>query len=464
MSLRSTSRAQRLIAPLLALLITGCPSPEVPPPDGAGPGEPCDAQTQCQGGLDCQADKCVFRLCTSALDRDAACAEKLGLPQAQVECLSDGTCRERRAQLGLPCGADDQCEFGLVCEEVCVETCVSHASCRVAGESCSPREANSAQRICQPYTTCDNAPDPRGFCADALELRPEVAACEQGACVARFYEEGAFCTLDEQCADRYVCERRRCSRLCDVQCDSPLQFCAPRASEPGSACYPLSGCGLWEAPDQQCAEQSGQPARCELARGRCERLPLMGPFDAVVIRDTSASTTSCDPEALEPFAPGADMLRLSLSSQDVTTRFVGYPVAIALSEQSPPHEFARAQEVFSGQPLTPLSDDCPVRSSMQPADSSTLTPESAVSLGCGGQLWVRFVDAQGEPVPIAPQSYLSIISYTPACGPGGVMGDSYEVLGCHAETDGLCDSPSCLRCETPLLLPGRAGRQLITID
>lgn len=243
-----TSSASRRLKLLFGLVILGSglaacgpPAPPAPSP-GKLVGESCAQTSDCQDGLLCEELSCAYARCTTALNPDAYCAQRLELAINRVICDPQGQCRERTGSLDDPCEQDGACDFGLICEgQRCVETCLSNASCYQEMTACLPRDSDPQVRFCRDADlSCGEGID--GYasrCAQVLGVEPEAIDCQRGQCIIAGLALGQACDEDGQCQQALVCEQGVCAASCEPDgpetCPQP-QRCSPRQEQDGWSC------------------------------------------------------------------------------------------------------------------------------------------------------------------------------------------------------------------------------------
>ena len=64
-----------------------------------------------------------------------------------------------------------------------------------------------------------------------------------------------------------------------------------------------------------------------------------------------------------------------------------------------------------------------------------LGDDTVVTLGCGGSIFVQFVDADGEVIALRSGDEVVVAEYGPRCSQGGVAGDGADRYGVRLCTD-----------------------------
>jgi hypothetical protein len=136
---------------------TACPAVDLDCSLGAGPGETCLVDTDCESRACTDAPEGYYRFCTAACTTDSGCPAPLdfcttdecfyrdgtpGLPGAS--CTADATCRSNLCDLvggacTVPCGDGNTCPAELLCEPVRdTQACVYVAGCADCSSAGSP--------------------------------------------------------------------------------------------------------------------------------------------------------------------------------------------------------------------------------------------------------------------------------------------------------------------------------------
>ncbi len=291
-----------LAAALLSLAACGSPPPTV---SGLGPGEPCTADAQCQGGLECYAALCDFTRCDDAPNPADYCSKRLEVPASLARCDGD-ECLIERVDPGGACTQDRECTFGNVCfGGACETTCRVDASCPDPTTRCLPRtDAPGDASVCRAISTCDQAASPIAFCSDALGVEPAFAACDGSSCVELTPPgangepcspdfgcldglscvddlctepggEGTRCLDDSLCEEGTLCVGEVCVLGCAGGCPGG-QACFPRDPDLLGYCDDVdpNDCRTFPDPDSRCAETVDPESVCDGMTGSCDRVAL----------------------------------------------------------------------------------------------------------------------------------------------------------------------------------------------
>lgn len=235
----------------------------------------CDSVERCAPGLACFEGKCVQPPLPGF-----SCLERLCTDDAFCALAADGgTCTPRLGP-GASCTDDEQCQSGLLCEDV-TRVC---SSVRLS----APQSACGPRQVCPPGTACiGGGPTTTGMCRPAKQLDERCAQASecapQFACFARDggaaascgprAAAGDTCVDDVDCELYTVCRSGTCLGLPLVGESCALtQRClvgpCVAASDAGSSCQTAFGPGIACKTAADCAS-----AQC--LAGRC--LPSCGP-------------------------------------------------------------------------------------------------------------------------------------------------------------------------------------------
>ena len=362
---------ERLAAVLLALGLgavglagEGCSAGEL-----GVEGVSCGLASDCQPDLRCDGGRCTLASCADAADPAAWCAARLRLPADQVSCSGD-TCLRERGGLMSACGDDLDCEAGLACEaSLCQEQCAGDDDC-AAGQLCLLREVGPG-RLCAPrerLRACSEALAPDAYCQQELSLGPGEAQCLEDAC----------------------------ERVGDVPPPDP-------PAELGEACDVERG-------EEACKGE----LVCDPVRDVCAESEPPPPYTTLAVIDTSAGVDACTGQVGEAaameYAPGIDLMALELQQGGQTlgwAQAASFVAGMAEADNS----FTHWAAVLRGAaPALEVDTACPVES-----NGVRRRTDSTLSLGCGGEVRVAFVDGDGQAVELAEGQRVRVWTYGRVC-------------------------------------------------
>lgn len=425
----------------------GCDNNAKPPPPTPGKelGESCLGTDECQDGLECAQQFCVHRRCTQSADPQGTCALKLAMARDTVVCRTDGTCSIKESEIGDPCQMDSTCVFGSVCEqEVCVETCVSNASCQVDGDSCLPRASNPQQKVCQ-TTTCAAQALPSAYCAQQLGTRAGGAMCEDDVCVRVDLPLGSTCILDGECARNAICVDNACVLNCwsnPLLCSGDEQ-CIVRQGGVDAYCKVVDvPCTSKENPTDYCQTKLDDIYALCLPTGHCIGGYAKNDLPYILIQDVSQD---CHASAHGVGAPGSDLTFLRLYDRNQNLR--GYGLLRALTPSDMPmamNGYTLLPDGLNGVPDQVEQGLCPAQ------DQNTgryFTAGRVWSMGCHTTARFAFVDLSGKPLLINEGDIALIGEYDNSCGVEENLTDpdKYMVTLCQCVCEDRCDD-ECLSC------------------
>jgi|GEM_PF-4133953 len=425
-----------LILAAILSLSTGCGGcgGKVPKTGGTQkPGEGCQRDAECENGLRCDDGACIYERCNSAPDPLAFCAEQLDVTLERAVCDSGtGDCSVARSSVGGVCESDDFCVFGSICEDgACVETCVSSASCRVAGEACLARTQGSSVKYCQPSPGCDALEDPTAYCSDVLGVHPTEVSCneETGECEVYQRDPGSSCRFDEQCFGS-VCEDMVCTTLCEEDADcSTNRVCETRLGDGDEKICQIESCIYAPDPDYFCFQKLGdETAYCDF-EGLCQRdISLTG--QVIMVLDGSIGAP-CS-EEVGGRSPGLD-LTYAMVTDGFGDEVLGRGQVVAFEPGAGP----QGNDFVEG---APFGSNTPPLTSIDP-DTGCVFPEGEQglpelrSLGCGGAIALEFFSEQGAPIILDEEKLMLIGEYGPVCDERFSFDDVSEVYLCRDPTE-----------------------------
>jgi len=278
--------------------------------DGAlGPGESCDADTDCPLGYVCDVDSCSC-LCAGETatcfgqPEGASCYDPSGLigicrgcqcvPPIQGACtIGDGLTNP-----GEQCDNDNDCPSGSVCSPVDC-TCVCGAFSSVAGAPFGPMTVGpTTQPLCwSPYTTgyCYTPTGEPGFCENC-ECVPQTTGGGQCVVDDGVTNPGEECDVHDDCRVGMYCSAEDCTCRCggDTTCTWPTSTGACTVPSTGASgtcrdcdCIPsqAGACVVGDGvtnPGEECDTDTvcgdvaycGEGCVCYCGPGPCANIPL----------------------------------------------------------------------------------------------------------------------------------------------------------------------------------------------
>ncbi len=276
-------------------------------------------------------------------------------------------------------------------ETSCSSSCAADTDCG-AGSRCLAVSDGSAEKTCRAPADCSEQLNPDSFC-DA-QMSGQSCDLATNKCVTlEGCGDDAACAGGERCLDKGANGRGICRvpMTCNEQAD-PTLFCA--ALSPAHRCDPV--------------------------QRRCVVPASGGGAQYILIQDVSVGASACDPND-----PGSDIMWAIVD--DTQGAQLGSAEAVLFNEGTTsgpvPNAYKDAAFLDGTWPML-TGDLCRVGGQ---------AVGSTVSLGCGGQLFVRFLDEDANPVPLREGYMISVGEYAPFCANPGAnpMGaDRYEVSVC----------------------------------
>ena len=401
------------------------------------PGQGCQSSQDCENGLFCEANACVYERCNSAPDPIAFCAERLDVSQERAVCDSGtGDCSIMRSSVGGPCEGDDICVFGSICEEgACIETCVSSASCRTTGEVCIERTGGGA-KYCQPSPGCASFEDPVAHCSDVLGVEPEDVSCnsDSGECEVYERDPGEPCRFDAQCAGEAVCEEMACTTLCTEDSDCSVnRICQPRLGDTDAKICQIESCLFAPDPDLYCFQQLGDDtAYCDF-EGVCQRdVSLTGQIIMVFDDSIGEPCSETIPGTGGGASPGLD-LTYAVVTNGFGDSVLGTGRVVAFEPGVGPGGNAFVDGDPFGVNSPAFSDIDQDTGCVSTTTTGSDYPEFR-SLGCGGAIAFEFFTDQGAPVLLDEEKLMLIGEHGSVCSPDFFEEDLSLVYLCRDPT------------------------------
>jgi hypothetical protein len=254
-----------------------------------------------------------------------------------------------------------------------------------------------------------------------------------------FSISGEPCSGDSDCAEQAICADGFCAATCsnDSDCQDPERTCQPfvrsGSGETENVCLvdDPADVGVDETgpeactTDQECRERlEDEQAACGIG-GTC----IIQPDNqfAVLLVDTTDAMPLPDDGA-----PGADIAAAFLAPEGGSHEDA---VAWGTSLRYEPIGDIDTAPHLDGSSLPFTEDDQCVAGPF----ASTTSPLG----GLGGRMLLRFVDADGDEVPIAPGMEIHIVEWGPNCEEGLTQVDRFEAYLCTTRTNSFVPTDDC---------------------
>jgi Cys-rich repeat protein len=258
------------------------------------------------------------------------------------------------------------------------------------------------------------------------------------------------CTTDADCAEGEVCNTETSA------CETPTPSGCAKDSDctvEGERCLDITdGTGTCRAP-ANCREQADPDGFCNaMTAGQvCRDMMCVTPaptteFRYILIKDVSTGEAACKSTAGVPRKPdpGSDIMWASLDNADGEE--IGFGKAVKFvqgtTQTTEPNGYPNATTVLSGSMPTLDNNGCPSGD----GDNNRFNPNTVVSLGCGGELFVEFIGTNNMVVLIENGFAVSVGEYAQFCNAAGgdAMGsDRYEVYLCETNIGAMPESSNC---------------------
>lgn len=235
---------------------------------GGKEGEACDAQGNCQTGLQCVSDpQSNQTLCIRPCATNADCV-------GGFECNTQfGVCmpppQQGTQDRGQPCDTQRLCKQGLECiviqqgaqSGVCLPNC--QGTC-TGGERCVPTNGNTSICVCLQNDQCPAGKNCQDYrCVDAPGCTTDAECgtgrvCQQGKCAAR-----TGCQSNADCSPGTTCQNGGC-----VAIPTPQGNCIPSCA-PGFDC--INGSCIYK---NECATDNDCNSNEKCQQGACTPVPV----------------------------------------------------------------------------------------------------------------------------------------------------------------------------------------------
>lgn len=213
---------------------------------------------------------------------------------------------------------------------------------------------------------------------------------------------GALCVLDVDCEVGFVCEQELCIQTCTTRAECPSgSDCLQRASGTELICVEVPGLNNDNNTNNNTAPNNLNNNA--------------SPLYHVLITDTTTGD-GCSSTSGGEGDPGSDIAVVVL--EDFEGNILGYGEALEWIEGSEPegNGFLNIYANLDGTPPS-FGDMCP----------EDYNPDTVASLGCGGQVLMRFLNG-GTPVILDDSTQVRVMEYGLNCG--GSADDSFRILLC----------------------------------
>jgi hypothetical protein len=300
------------------------------------------------------------------------------------KCGEDSNCMDEET---LECTSNDDCN--IIAGETCdleSNTCEGGNSCRADSDCAAGDLCNFATGTCA--IQCTNDPT---MCIAGETCTPRGAGDEGSICVV----EPPECTKNDDCD-------AAAGEICDLETNT---------------------CVVEDVPECTTSDECDVAAGEICSDGQCVPNPAPPHFFAK-IADISSG---CDPNSSDP---GSDLFGVELHKDS----FVYYAEVVGANIQNQATNENPVPDVILDGHEPELAGACPAQFT-----------GSVVSLGCGGDVVVKFVDDVGNTIEIEDGDLISPLEWGGQCT-GGASSDAWEVLICDSSvsaTDLIFDTSAC---------------------
>lgn len=265
-----------------------------------------------------------------------------------------------------------------------------------------------------------------------------VAIAASGLIVACGDDEES-CIADEDCSTGSICNFA--TETCAVECTSNAgacitgeEVCQKRSTDDRLICIATTtpgtnngpGPGPGPGPTDECTYDTDCTGTDVCVSGVC--MPKAQPaYKLVKVRDSSASCTADGKD------PGSDIFGISLTKGG--NEYFGKVISANILGSNNEHD--DPDSILDGTPPA-FSGACPEK-----------FKGNVVALGCGGDVVVKFSNAQGQQLDIDSGDSITVFEWGQQCT-GGTPGDAWTVILCNPATpqseiefdSGNCSGPN----------------------
>jgi predicted small secreted protein len=274
------------------------------------------------------------------------------------------------------------------------------------------------------------------------------------------------CTYDTECDPGFVCEDTTCVQTCETteDCEFTDEKCVPREVGEGKVCQIVgsnntvnnmtnnatnnaTGCNAESDPNGFCQNELNDPeALCDSATGMCELPMTEETFTVVQILDVTVEGMNSD-ACNGSEGPGSDIGYAVLLDENGMA--LGYASAVWDMSVLAEGDDSVANPNVS---TTNLNGDAPSTKARDGGDMTcpaSFDDSNVTSLGCGGAVFVEFLDENDNPLPIQAGYQIGVSEYSPACfmtnpGDDADSEDEFAIYGCtDADAASGGDEGSC---------------------
>ncbi|TXD38053.1 hypothetical protein FRC98_03910 [Lujinxingia vulgaris] len=255
------------------------------------------------------------------------------------------------------------------------------------------------------------------------------------------------CTFDDDCTGGQVCDLTICVDTCESTADcSTGEECVAR---PGGAEGMV--CRAAEEPGDDCRDAGNECSDgliCDEFTGDCVEPGQETPeYYTVRINDVTdvEAPDRCEDSTFGYNTAGAKIMYVQL--QDSTGAVIAYGTSVG-ADYAQGTDFINDFDVIDGAAPN-LVDQCPVDEAFVRGDDGTefdtnFTDQTVVALGCGGSLYVQFLDGNDDPILLDESHTITVGEFGPACNDTAqTAADYYDVYICTDAGSNVSTPDNC---------------------
>lgn len=251
------------------------------------------------------------------------------------------------------------------------------------------------------------------------------------------------CEFDTDCLEgEELCHDGFCEPVCTSQSDCfDGEVCVDRIGGSGKVCVSegISGNNGDNNGDQpECTDQDECSGDQICVEGKCITPGETKDYVTVEIRDVTTAQDRCTDKTSGEASPATKLSYVQLLDSNGVS--LGYGEAVGFNPSADDNAFDDAFTVLDGSAPGVGQGQC----------QESFTIENGIALGCGGSVFVRFVDSNGDVVKLQEGDQILVAAYGQSCNElfDKNQEDLYNVYLCETFSDNVIDNSSCS--STPL--------------
>lgn len=253
------------------------------------------------------------------------------------------------------------------------------------------------------------------------------------------------CEFDTDCPEgEKLCHDGFCELVCTSQSDCfDGDVCVDRIGGSGKVCVSEGISGNNNNgdnnPQPECTENEDcDSGVCNQDTGKCVTPGVDKDYVTIEIRDVTTAQNRCTDTTSGEASPATKLSYVQLLDTNGTS--LGYGEAVGFNPSADDNAFREAFTVLDGSAPGVGQGQC----------QESFTIENGIALGCGGSVFVRFLDSNGDVVELQEGDQILVAAYGQSCNElfDKDQEDLYNVYLCETHSTTVLDNSSCS--STPL--------------